>query len=154
MALLKITNGDGGARTISIDLTNMNPTVSVSASNPLIAIEPPNPSAGSATAIENFNAVVVNLAMFAARVNITFVDNNKTWGGFGVDPFNMDTLATNFQKLMYLFQIDKTKKKLYINHDTNYIYVQIASFRVTNVAGQKDLMNFSLDLIVVGAASL
>jgi hypothetical protein len=145
----------------NVDMTHMNPTVSISGSNPLIVIEPPSPDA-SATARDNFNAVVVNLGMFAPRINITFTDPGPSShqvlptleGGFGADPFNMAAQYTVFQTLYYLYQSVKEKKKLYINHTSNFVYVQISGFRATNVAGQKNIMNYSIDMIVVGTASL
>jgi hypothetical protein len=145
----------------NIDMTNMNPTVSISGSNPLIVIEPPAPQA-SATARDNFNAVVVNLGMFAPRVNITFTDPGPSSkqvlptleGGFGSDPFNLSVQYTVFQTLYYLYQSVKEKKKLYINSTTNFVWVQISGFRATNAAGQKNITNYSIDMIVVGESSL
>ena len=157
MALLKITDD-----VVTIDMTNMNPTISVSGNNPLIIIEPPAPGP-SATATDNFNAVVVNLGMFAPRINITFTDTGNiacqgstptAEDGFGSDPFNQSVIYTTFQRLLYLFQGVKSKKKLYLNHNSNYVYVQISGFRATNVAGQKNIMTFSVDLVLVGAISL
>jgi hypothetical protein len=148
----------------NLDMTACNPTVSISGSNPLIVIEPPAPGP-AAKAIDNFNAVVVNLGMSTPRMNITFTETGKnalgvgTAGtaeaGFGSDPFNLSAIYTRSQMLMYLYQSEKDKKKLYMNNisTTGFVYVHIASFRITNVAGQKDIMNFSIDLILVGLAS-
>jgi hypothetical protein len=146
MSTLKLTSDDG---LVSIDMSSMGAGVSFIGNNPYIIVEPPAPSTASNIAYENFNAVVINLAMFAPRVSISFTE--KT--GLGTDPFNLSARTTIFSKLLYLFQTDKGKKKLYINSSSNYLYCQISAYRANNISGQKDIVNHSLDLVLVSTVS-
>lgn len=133
---------------ISVDMSNYSPQFNFTISNPFIQYDPPQPEAGSATAYENFNSVVVNLAMFAPRVTLTFTETT----GIGDDPFNWASVtqdATNFVKLSYLAQIDKNLKRLYVNDEDNCVYCQISNYRATCVAGEKDIVRHSLDLVLI-----
>lgn len=135
-------------RTISIDVTNYSPQFNFTISNPFIQYDPPQPEAGSELAYENFNSVVVNLAMFAPRITLTFTETT----GIGDDPFNWGSISqysTNFVKLAYLAQIDKDLKCLYVNDESNCIYCQISNYRATCVAGEKDIVRHSLDLVLI-----
>lgn len=136
------------ARTLSVDITNYSPNFSFIITNPLIQFDPPQPTTGSATASQNFNSVVVNLAMFAPRISLTFTEIT----GIGDDPFDWSNVmqsSTNFVKLAYLSQIDKELKCLYLNDATNCAYCQIASYRATCVGGQKDIVNHTLELVLI-----
>lgn len=136
------------ARTLSIDITNYSPQFAFTITNPMIQYDPPQPEAGSATASENFNSVVVNLAMFAPRITLNFTE--KT--GIGDDPFDWSDVtqsSTNFVKLSYLAQIDKELKCLYVNDASNCVYCQISSYRATCNAGEKDIVKHSLDLVLI-----
>jgi hypothetical protein len=135
-------------RTISVDITNYHPQFTFTTNNPFIQYDPPQPPAGSATASENFNSVVVNLAMFAPKISLTFTELT----GIGDNPFDwssVDQNSKNFVKLSYLSQIDKNLKCLYINDNNNCLYCQIASYRGTCVAGEKDIVRHALDLVLI-----
>lgn len=161
VALLKLTDGTGS---ISINMTNMNPSFTFTGTNPFIQIDPPQPITSSATAYSNFNSIVVNLAMFAPRISISFTEGPiavKTAGagggaftmGLGNDPFNLSGISTIFQSLIWMFQIDKNKKKFYLNTASNYLWCHISSYRASVVAGQKDIVNHQLELTLVGEGS-
>jgi hypothetical protein len=144
---LKITDGSTGSSVV-VDMTNLDPKFSYVANNPFIIIEPPNPATASDTPVDNFNAVCVNLSMFAPRITITFTE----YGGLGDTPFHLSTKTTNFSKLVYFSQIDKDKKRLYVNSD--YVWCQISSYRAQNDAGKKDIVIHTLDVTILGAVSM
>lgn len=144
--LLKLTDGSGN---YPVDMSDLNPKFTFTGTNPLIVIEPPAPPTASSTAYSNFNAICVNLAMFAPRITISFTET----GGLTSNPFDLTQNSTIWSKLMYLFQIDKNKKRLYVVHATNYLYCQISTYRVTNDAGQKDLLNHTVELVLLSSVS-
>jgi hypothetical protein len=161
MPLIKLTDSTGN---ISIDITKMNPTFLFMGNNPFIQVDPPQPLTPSSTAYLNFNSIVVNLAMFAPRISISFTEGPesvKTAGknggaytmGLGSDPFNLSGIYTIFSALVWLYQINREKKMLYINSASNYVLCHISSYRATVVAGQKDIVNHQLELVLVGVAS-
>jgi hypothetical protein len=145
-ATLKITDGSTGSTTV-VDMTNLDPKFTYTATNPFIIIKVPNPVDASDTPINNFNAVCINLAMFAPRISITFTES----GGLGDTPFHLYTRTTNFSKLVYFSQIDKDKKRLYVNSD--YVWCQIDSYRAQNDAGKKDIVVHYLDVTILGGVS-
>jgi hypothetical protein len=141
---LKITNDTGTS--VSVDMTNLNPKLTVTGSNPISVIPPPSPSTGSATAYSNISTILINLKMLTIRVTIDFTSKD----GIG-DLLNLQTLTTNAQKLMYFFNTVSIRKKIYINTDSNYAYCHIMSYSCTEVAGQKGIVNHSLELVLVSS---
>lgn len=146
VALLKITSTDGS--TVSVDMTNLNPTYTYSGTNPQAIIPPPTPDTASSTAYNNTNAVAINLGMMMTYVDVSFTSKD------GIGAYDMTTLDTNHKKLKWLFEGQKTYKRLYVNDAANYLRVQILNYRCTNVAGQKDIVNHSLTMVLVGGDSM
>lgn len=147
MATLKITSYDGS--TVSVDFASMDARLTFTINNPFIIIEPPNPTTASDTAYENFNAICINLSMFAPKVSIEFTETS----GLGSNPFALSTRTSVFSKLIYLSQIDKSKKRLYINSNSNYVYCQISNYRAQNAAGKLDIITHNLDVTLLGSVS-
>lgn len=142
----KITSNDGS--TVVADLTNLNPTISFSMRNPVATLPVPYPATASATAYSNVNTVSINFKMLMVNVSVSFT--TKDTGGFGDDAYNFTSLTTLFQKLMYLGTLDRMKKRIYLNSTTNYLWGQITSYSADNVAGQKDIVRHTIELVLVG----
>jgi hypothetical protein len=142
----KLTSNDGA--TVVADLTNLNPNISFSMRNPVATLPVPYPATASATAYSNVNTVSINFKMLMTTVSVSFI--TKDTGGYGDDAYNFTSLTTIFQKLMYLGTLDRTKKRLYLNSTTNYLWVQITSYSADNVAGQKDIVKHNLEMVLVG----
>jgi hypothetical protein len=142
----KITSNDG--TTVVADLTNLNPSISFSMRNPVATLPVPYPATASATAYSNINTVSINFKMLMTTVNVSFTTVET--GGYGADAYNFTSLTTTFQKLMYLGTLDRTKKRIYLNSTTNYLWGQITSYSADNVAGQKDIIRHNLEIVLVG----
>jgi hypothetical protein len=130
-------------------MSDLDPKFTFTGTNPLILVKPPAPLTASSTAYSNFNAICVNLAMFAPRISISFTES----GGLTTNPFDLTQSTTIWSKLMYLFQVNKDKKRLYVVHATNYLYCQIETYRVTSDAGQKDILNHTIELVLLSSVS-
>lgn len=146
VGILKITDKNDSNL---VDFASMNPSFSFTGTNPAIILEVPTPKTGTDTAKDNFNAVVVNLCMFAARCQISFTE----MVGLGTNPFGLSSKTTTFSKLYFLFSCDPTKKKLYVNTSTEYVWVQILSYRANIGAGQMNIVKHDLDFVIVGESS-
>lgn len=143
---IKITSGDGTSQVV--DMTNRGENVDIDIKNPIAVIALPTNS-GNATAYSNFNTVTVNIKMLNVYINVSFTSKD----GFGDDPYNFSSVtssSTIFKQLSYLASIDATKKRLYLNSASNYLYCQILDYDASTSGGKKDIITHTLQLVVVG----
>lgn len=135
---------------VEIDFTSLNPTFTFNYSNPVISINmPKDKNAGSI--FDGWNSVIINLNMCSVTVTIEWMDLAGV-GVAGAIPAE-DAPTTTFEKMMY-FTKQGLPVVLYINDaGTKFGVATIERWNAKVIAGQKDIVNHSVTLIMTSKYS-